>query len=38
MLINAGIKEIVVAEGYPDKMALGFLKQAKIKLRKVRNS
>jgi dCMP deaminase len=35
MLINAGIKEIVIAEGYPDKMAMGFLKQAKIKVRKI---
>ena len=34
MLINAGIKEIVIAEGYPDKMAMDFLKQAKIKIRK----
>jgi dCMP deaminase len=35
MLINAGIKEIVVADGYPDKMAMDFLRQAKIKVRKV---
>jgi dCMP deaminase len=35
MLINAGIKEIVIAEGYPDEMALSFLKQAKIKIRKI---
>jgi dCMP deaminase len=35
MLINAGIKEIVVAGGYPDKLALSFLKQAKIKIRKI---
>ncbi|MFA6130177.1 MAG: cytidine/deoxycytidylate deaminase family protein [Candidatus Omnitrophota bacterium] len=35
MLINAGIKEIVIAEGYPDKLALSFLKQAKIKIRKI---
>jgi dCMP deaminase len=35
MLINAGIKEIVIAGGYPDKMALSFLKQAKIKIRKI---
>jgi dCMP deaminase len=33
MLINAGIKEIVIADGYPDKMALEFLRQAKIKIR-----
>ena len=35
MLINAGIKEIVIADGYPDKMAMDFLRQAKIKVRKV---
>lgn len=34
MLINAGIKEIVIAEGYPDEMAMSFLKQAKIRVRK----
>jgi len=34
MLINAGIKEIVITEGYPDKMAMDFLRQAKIKVRK----
>jgi len=33
MLINAGIREIVVANGYPDKMAMDFLKKAKIKVR-----
>lgn len=33
MLINAGIKEIVISDGYPDKMAMDFLKQAKIKIR-----
>ena len=33
MLINAGIKEVVVKGDYPDKMAREFLKQAKIKLR-----
>ncbi len=35
MLINAGIKEIVATQGYPDKMAMDFLKQAKIKVRKI---
>jgi dCMP deaminase len=35
MLINAGIKEIVIAEGYPDKMAMDFLGQAKIRVRKI---
>jgi len=33
MLINAGIKEIVIKGAYPDKMAREFLKQAKIRLR-----
>jgi len=35
MLINAGIKEIVIASGYPDKMAMDFLKQAKVKVRTI---
>jgi dCMP deaminase len=34
MLINAGIKEIVISDGYPDKMAMEFLREAKIKVRK----
>jgi len=34
MLINAGIREIIITDGYPDKMAMDFLKQAKIKVRK----
>lgn len=38
MLINAGIKEIIIADGYPDKMALDFLKEAKIKIRKAEKS
>jgi dCMP deaminase len=33
MLINAGIQEIVVAGGYPDKLAEQFLKEAKVKVR-----
>ena len=36
MLINAGIKEIVMTQGYPDKMSRDLLKQAKIKIRKIR--
>jgi len=36
MLINAGIKKIVIANGYPDKMALDFLKQAGIKIKKLK--
>ena len=35
MLINAGIKEIVIAGAYPDKMAKDFLGEAKIKIRKI---
>jgi len=34
MIINAGIKEIVIEDGYPDKMARSFFKEAKIKIRK----
>ncbi|MCK4809691.1 MAG: cytidine/deoxycytidylate deaminase family protein [Candidatus Omnitrophica bacterium] len=37
MIINAGIKEVVCADNYPDKMAEDFLKKAKIKLRKFGN-
>ncbi|MCX5706254.1 MAG: cytidine/deoxycytidylate deaminase family protein [Candidatus Omnitrophica bacterium] len=33
MLINAGIKEVIIAKGYPDKMAMDFFKQAKIKVK-----
>ena len=36
MLINAGIKEIVVADGYPDRMAAEFLKEAGIKVRQIK--
>ena len=35
MLINAGIKEIITARGYPDKLAIDFLKEAKIRVRKI---
>ncbi|MBM3244847.1 MAG: cytidine deaminase [Candidatus Omnitrophica bacterium] len=34
MLINAGIREIVISDGYPDEMALRFMREAKIKIRK----
>lgn len=37
MLINAGIREIVIANGYPDKMAKKFLREAKIKIRTINN-
>ena len=33
MIINAGIKEIVIKGGYPDKMAREILREAKIKVR-----
>lgn len=33
MLINAGIREIVIKEGYPDELAQEMLKESKIKLR-----
>jgi len=36
MLINAGVAEIVIADGYPDPMAMDFLKEAGIKVRKAR--
>jgi dCMP deaminase len=36
MLINAGIKEVIIADGYPDKLARQFLKEAKIKVRKIK--
>lgn len=35
MIINAGITEVIIAENYPDKMAKKFLKEAKVKLRKL---
>ena len=36
MLINAGIEELVVSDGYPDEMARQFLKEAGIKIRKIK--
>lgn len=36
MIINAGIKEIVTKGTYPDKMARAFLREAKIKVRRVK--
>lgn len=35
MIINAGIKEIVIAGSYPDKMARQFLVEAGIKVRRI---
>jgi dCMP deaminase len=36
MVINAGIKEIVINAGYPDKMADEFLKNSRIRVRTVK--
>lgn len=36
MIINAGIKEVVIRGDYPDKMAKDFLREAKIKVRVVK--
>ena len=36
MLINAGIKEIVTSGDYPDKLSAKFLKEAKIKVRRIK--
>ena len=38
MIINAGIKEIVIEGEYPDKMARNFLRQAKIKVRRLKKT
>jgi len=35
MLINAGVSEIVISGGYPDKMSAQMLKEAKIKIRRI---
>lgn len=37
MIINAGIKEVVFCDYYPDKMASEFLQEAKVTLRKIEN-
>jgi dCMP deaminase len=36
MIINAGINEVVIKDGYPDKLTKVFLRDAKIKLRRVK--
>ena len=36
MIINAGIKEIVIKGDYPDKMSKDLLREAKVKLRVMR--
>ena len=33
MLINAGIKEIIIEDGYPDKMSMDFFSEAAISVR-----
>jgi dCMP deaminase len=38
MLINAGVSEIVISEGYPDEMSAAMLKEAKIKVRRLKNN
>jgi len=35
MIINAGILEVIIDSEYPDEMAIDFLKEAGVKLRKV---
>ena len=36
MIINAGIREVIIKGGYPDKMARKFLDEAKVKVRVVK--
>jgi len=36
MIINAGIKEIIIGDGYPDKMAKDFFKKTEVALKKAR--
>lgn len=36
MIINAGIKEVVIKGDYPDKMAKDFLREAKVRVRVVK--
>jgi dCMP deaminase len=38
MIINAGIKEVVFCNDYPDRRARSFLKEAKVKLRKLKKA
>lgn len=37
MLISVGVKEIVMRDGYPDKLARQMLKEAGIKVRRISN-
>jgi dCMP deaminase len=36
MVINAGIREVIIAGSYPDKMSLDFFKQAGVKVKAVK--
>jgi len=36
MLINAGVREIVIADGYPDLLAKQFLAESRIRVRKLK--
>ena len=37
MLINAGIRNIVISEGYPDQMAMDFLREGRVSVKIVHN-
>jgi len=37
MLINAGVKEIIFEDEYPDELAMQMLKEAKIKIKKYKS-
>jgi len=37
MIINAGIKEVIIAGKYPDKMSRDFLRKGKVKIRMYKN-
>ncbi len=36
MIINAGITEVIIADNYPDEMAKNFLKEAGVRLKKIK--
>lgn len=38
MLINAGVREVVIANGYPDELAKEFFKEARITVRKAKGN
>ncbi|MCK4249603.1 MAG: dCMP deaminase family protein, partial [Candidatus Omnitrophica bacterium] len=37
MLINAGVKHVIISSGYPDPQAVAILKEAKIKIKFLKN-